>query len=157
MEIKRAFLPIIGLFLLSGCQNVAPNPSVSVPPVPEPSPGVEELNIDPESSEPLHASAEKIPEELVEELLDISPTCPACGEDTMEVQSLDYEAPDFEYRRPCGHGGYPGFNDVATVATGQCTLECSSCKHTQALDVSEGILYCPYENNYSEDMLYHTS
>lgn len=157
MEIKRAFLPMIGLLLLSGCQNAVPNPSISLSPMPEPSPGLEELNIDPESSDPPHASAEEIPEELVEELLDISPTCPACGEETMEVQSLDYEAPNFEYRRPCGHGGYPGFNDVATVATGQCTLECSSCKHTQALDVSEGILYCPYENNYSEDMLYHTS
>lgn len=157
MKMKRAFLPIIGLFLLSGCQNAAPNPSVSVPPVPGTSPVLEEMKLDAEPSEQPCASVDQIPEELVEELLDISPTCPACGEDTMEVQSLDYEAPDFEYRRPCGHGGYPGFNDVATVATGQCTLECSSCKHTQALDVSEGILYCPYENNYSEDMLYHTS
>ncbi len=151
---KTALWTILGLLLLSGCQAPAPDPSISVPPAPEPSLGVEELDIAPESSEPPLPSAGEIPEELIVELLDISPTCPACGEATMEVRSLDYEAPDFEYKRPCGHGGYPNFNDVATVAAGQCTLECSSCKHTQVLDVNEGIMYCPYENGYSEDKSY---
>lgn len=58
------------------------------------------------------ASVDNIPEELLAELLGIGAECPACGKAPWAVQSLDYEAEEFTYKRPCGHGGYPGFNVI---------------------------------------------
>ena len=92
------------------------------------------------------ASVDNIPEELLAELLGIGAECPACGKAPWAVQSLDYEAEEFAYKRPCGHG-----NDMATVVTGQCTTVCASCGHTETLDMDEDIMYCPYENRYSEN------
>ena len=91
-------------------------------------------------SEPPCASLDDIPEELLTELLGIGAECPACGKAPWAVQSLDYEAEEFAYKRPCGHGGY---NDMATVVTGQCTAVCASCGHTETLDMDEDIVYCP--------------